>query len=347
MPHTSRKKKIAQNKRRQVIDEDGWTRVTTSHTLAPPALLANNQLGQDQQTLHFKWGIGDRFVTIESWLHSPHKTHPEVSLEKMQARYRILEAKWLASPSYAALRTALSKERVVQGQQRPLKNCVIFGSGSFSAANLGREDVSFYQLAAFKSAIDLIEQVQGHLPDAHAQEPYYTELDVEFLGTLGISTVSHPGGFELIDEHAFAYSPCAERWVELQLMHNRPALWLHARLQDRWPLNKDGTPSILQLNNWMLNGRVQDPQTPDWTALYGVDLEPGEGERRLQEEYITNNQLYEAFRQSHQSFALPDFDANNFPFQSCAIHWPLEDGESGDQGTTNPTLEGQAQSSQG
>lgn len=337
MPHTSRKKKIAQNKRRQVVEEDGWTRVTTPSALAAPAFPINNDLGQDQQKLHFEWSIDGSFVIINSWQPSPHKIHPGASLEKMLAKYRVLEAKWLESASYAALKTALSKDRVVQGQGL-VQKCVIFGSGSFSAAILGREDVSFYQLAAFKSTVDLIEQVQGHRPVSYAQEPYYTELDVELLATLGISTVSHPRGFELIDENAFAYSPCAERWVELQLMHNRPALWLHARLQDRWPLNKDGTPSMLQLNNWMLNGRVQDPQSPDWSALYGLDLEANDGERRLQEEYITNHQLYEAFKQSHQSFALPDLDANNFPFQSCALHWPVDDGESREKAVTSPEL---------
>ncbi|KEF61297.1 uncharacterized protein A1O9_02862 [Exophiala aquamarina CBS 119918] len=346
MPHTSRKKKTSQNKRRQVLDDDGWTRVTTAGGLTAPALLVKNELAQDQQMLHFKWGIGDRSVNIRSWLPGPHKIHPGICLDKMLARYRILEAKWLESTSYAALRMALSKDRVAQ-HQRVVKTCLIFGSGSFSAAIIGREDVSFYQLAAFKSAIDLIEQVQGHRPESYAQEPYYTELDVELLGTLGISTVSHPRGFELINDNAFAYSPCAERWVELQIMHSQPTLWLHAHLQDRWPLDKDGKPSIVQLSNWMLNGRVRDPQNPDWSSLYGSELDPGVGERRLQEEYVINHQLYEAFKQSHQSLPLPDLNANNFPFQSCALHWPVEDGENTEKAATSPRLEVQEQLGQG
>lgn len=346
MPHTSRKKKVAQNKRRQVVDEDGWTRVTTSGASSTPAFLANNDLARGQQNFHFKWGIDGRFVNIDSRLPVPQKIHSGVSLEKMQARYRNLEARWLESGSYAALQTALSKDRVAQGEGSVSK-CVIFGSGSFSAAILGREDVSFYQIAAFKSVIDLIEQVQGHRPGCYAQEPYYTELDVEFLAALGISVVEHPQGFDFVDNTSFAYSPCAERWVELQIMYNKPRLWLHAGLQDRWPLNEDGTPSMVQTPNWMLSGRVLDPENPDWNAIYGPDLEPGDGERQLQEEYIINHQLCEAFKQSHQSLLLPDLDANNYPFQSCAIHWPVDDDESLAKAVTKSRQEVPAPSIQG
>lgn len=327
MPHTSRKKKTAtNNKRKQFVDEDGWTRVTTSG--AGHALFPHHVLVEDAKKQHFRWGIDGKFVTIASRLSEPPPTHPGVSLEKMRARYRNVEAKWLESASYAALKKALDADRIGQGAKGLVSKCVIFGSGSFSATLLGREDVSFYQIAVFKSVVDLIDQVQGHRPISYAQEPYYTELDVEFLATLGISAVEHPQGFDYVDGASFAYSPCAERWVELQIMYKQPRLWLNARLQDRWPLSDDGTPPKGQPLNWMLNFRVPDVEAPDWSAVYGPELQPGDGEKRLQEEYIINHHLYESFKRAYQSLFLPDLDASNYPFNDCAIHWPVQGDES-------------------
>lgn len=328
MPHTSKKKKIAPNKRRHFVDEDGWTRVSTTSDarVAAAHSLPNVPMSEVTRSQTFSWGIDGKSVTINSRLHAPPRPNSGVSLEIMMARYRFLESKWLESASYAALKTMLSKDRVDQGKG-PVSKCVILGSGSFSATTLGREDVSFYQIAAFKSAVDLISQAQGVLPSSYAQEPYYTELDIEFLATLGITAVEHPRGFDLVDDACFAYSPCAERWVELQIMYSQPRLWLNVRLQDRWPLRDDGTAPKGQPIKWMLNFRVPDPETPDWNALYGTDLEPEDGEKRLQEEYLINHHLYESFKRSHQSLLLPDLDASNYPFNDCAIHWPMEDDE--------------------
>ncbi|KAK5046286.1 hypothetical protein LTR84_008429 [Exophiala bonariae] len=328
MPHTSKKKRATPNKRRHLIDEDGWTRVTTTSDARstapfPPKL----PMTEHSRIQNFKWGIDGKFVTIKSRLHAPPHPNQGVSVEKMIARYRSLESKWLESTSYAALKTTLSKEWVGQGIGAVSK-CVMFGSGSFSATALGREDVSFYQLAAFQSAVELIGQVQGHVPSSYAQEPFYVESDIEFLATLGITTVEHPQGFDLVDGTCFAYSPCAERWVELQIMYNQPRLWLNVRLQDRWPLRDDGTAPKGHSINWMLNFRVPDPENPDWHAVYDEDLGPGDGEKRLQEEYLINHHLYGSFRRSHQSLLLPDLDASNYPFSDCAIHWPVEDEES-------------------
>ncbi|RVX71409.1 hypothetical protein B0A52_04981 [Exophiala mesophila] len=336
MPHTSHKKK---NKKRHVtVDEDGWTKVITTTTSTGPRIPNISQplpTASASQQLAFSWNIDGKHVSFDMTLPAAVAAPSDMTVDHLDKRFRAVEARWLDSESWAGLDEVL-RQTTTKDQQTLLhiSRCILIGSGSCSTAPSGRQEVTFYQVAAFKAAVDLIRRLQKAPPVVYAQEPLYNDLDAQFLHTLGISVVQHPRGFDAVDDGAvFMFSPCPERFVELQIMQHRPTLWLHRPLlNDRWP-SLDSSPNL----DWMLHGRNNHStaiSNSDSTRVSAGQDHQGNHrsscESHLRAEYLVNRALFEHSRRRYKVWKLPSLPAHNLPFEGAALLRYDDNGESCD-----------------
>ena len=153
MPHTNKKKKRGDaQKRAEIVDDDGWTRVTTksqsqnvlsSHVVSggdydpsnPPSREPLEKVQRDLRPLEAPSGA---------------------SVESIKAGYEKLRKLWLASDSYQALQTALKTHLKAATK---VEQCMLFGSGSFCGMRqgwIGRHEIALLQTAVFVSAVDII-----------------------------------------------------------------------------------------------------------------------------------------------------------------------------------------------
>lgn len=278
MPHTShRKKKGPPNKRKEILDEDGWTRITkangsTKSTLnTTPHVQYNDERAADEQA----------FAAV-----NPMTPEAGTTLDSMRAHFSQIEARWRGTELCKALKRVVQEK--IQSLDIPISNCVLLGTGSFcgDAINwVGRHDVAYYQLAAFRTAVSTIQEVQPKqqqpVLSAYAQEPYYNDLDAGFLASLDITRVDHPKAFDLLDEASFAYSPFAEREVEFRILARKPQVWLHRPLGHLLGVKDDEDPNYKNAHKYN--------RTHKWMMLPNL------------------------------------LDIKGYPFHGSAIWWPKED----------------------
>ncbi|KAK5213910.1 hypothetical protein LTR47_009047 [Exophiala xenobiotica] len=368
MPHTSRSKKKNNNapiqKRKEVLDEDGWTRITSSshHPTASRRTTtatreSESAAGSDEPRIVFTWGIDgddedgqkDRLVTKTIYASPSRPMSPAqgTTLEKMEAQYKKIAAKFVETEYHAALRDVLARivgappqnaakspssggaasaDRTARTEK--IETCVLFGSGSLSGDSvhwIDRHETAYYQVAAFKKAVEIITSAQGgHRPVCYAQEPDYNSADIGLLEMLGIKVVTHPEGFDVLRQHGragakgkedgdesgsgsgsgklkvkaggkggnttFAYSPAAELEVEYQIMYHNPTIWLHRSLDH-------------------LAFRQSRPLTSG-------------NETFTKDEMEINVAMTDKFTQSRNYTKLPDVDhLKNFPFHGSVLWW--------------------------
>ena len=245
MPHTSHKKKQFRNKRQEIVDDDGWTRVSSSNAPAlpqiPPPPASDSPINGEERSLNLGGGTT---MTV-------HIDHPPkgLRLEDVVERYRKVERRWKASNSCKSMEQTLQTR--ILNSRNTISTCVLFGSGSFTGLRMGwidRSEVSMYQLAAFLSATALIGNILlsthehiftydipgsyiGRQPIIAAQEVVYNAMDADFLGELGVKNVEHPDGFAMLDKHSLAYCPGAEQDVLFTALRADPAIYLGHKLE--------------------------------------------------------------------------------------------------------------------
>lgn len=159
MPHTSHKKKPIRNKRTEIVDEDGWTRVASNHFPTKSPTPALSCLDPSDEVNSRK---GDSYIVkIDdgSWIDvGPIDQAPEhTALEDVSDKYRKIETKFKASESWISMQQTLQTR--ILGEQVRIDACVLFGSGTFTGLGSGwmnRSHVAMYQLAAFISVADAI-----------------------------------------------------------------------------------------------------------------------------------------------------------------------------------------------
>lgn len=283
MPHTSHKKKAIHKKRKEVVDDEGWTRVTSSTDLAL-GVTQRPAAGDSDTSLPRSAGAQTDANPSET-VARPMQPVRGTTVETMTAQYRKIETKWRESDMCRVLQDILRQS--IAGGRQEISHCVVFGSGSFCGDEIhwiDRHESAYYQIAAFKVVADTVEQIQGRRPPCYAQEPYYNDLDAAFLATLDVTRVGHPQGFELLDGNSFVYSPAAEPEVELQIIRHNPKIWLHRSLEP-----------MLQSNE-----RISVHHEDDIN---------------------TKHDLAESFRKTHESAQLPAMDLKNYPFHGSVLWW--------------------------
>lgn len=243
MPHTSHKKKAVRNKRQEIYDDDGWTRVTSNGPPRQPPPLPTPQTEQrTRKVLELSDGSTLDFGRVA-------EPSEHLKLESVIESFKTIERKWKMSESWESMAHTLQTQ--IFNPSFQIDTCVLFGSGSFTGLSQGwidRSHVSKYQLALFLSVVDLMgkplhatsrgmpfakylaEKHTGQRPMVAAQEPMYNSMDVEFLHALNIKVVEHPEGFTLLTNTSFAYCPGAEQYVTTETLKTDPHLFLGTKL---------------------------------------------------------------------------------------------------------------------
>ena len=150
MVHSSRNKQKASPQKREVVGEDGWTRIvsprrkTQTPARSPPRPPSTDPLNPKSKTI----------TTTYQRSELPADTKVEQVIEK----FKQLEKKWLQSDSWKLLKAAL-EDYTSNSTFDPIKTCIVFGTGTFSGLRQGwieRWDTALVQTAVFKSVADAL-----------------------------------------------------------------------------------------------------------------------------------------------------------------------------------------------
>jgi hypothetical protein len=157
MPHTSHKKKKSTNKRQLILDEDGWTKVTSSPSVLKSSGVTKNQPPYDDQPVDAPRVRYTQYDSRET------PVAPGATLSKVQQRFEHLNERWSRSQACHSLRhevEARVKHREELGQA--IDNCIVFGTGTMCGVFAGwteRHDVALIQIAVFKTVADTISRL--------------------------------------------------------------------------------------------------------------------------------------------------------------------------------------------
>ncbi|KAJ5495003.1 hypothetical protein N7539_000119 [Penicillium diatomitis] len=253
MPHTSRKKRPSTQtpqKRLQVVDDDGWTHVTSSNNVRRTLRGTQPQLQSHEQTL-----IED--IDGQEPTFTPAEAPGRLTLEGLQAQYREHRDRWKYSETWTRLQARLveriadasyqiedikmDSERTEQGNASQTRHlhvdkvvCVGLGSpsGFLRGGWVDRRSVSMYQLAALESVSSQISQSLSEAIPIYAQDPVFNTLDTALLSSLGITVISHPAAFSLITPQTLLFCPGAEKKHLEQLLTFNPSMVFGGPLED-------------------------------------------------------------------------------------------------------------------
>lgn len=190
MPHTNRKKKTAgspttktpliqHTKRTEIEDTEGWT-----HIVDKPR--TNSKKKPNTSLLHG----GDFEIDGVSYINR--------TLEELTTDYEYWRKQWEESAACAELKQVIS-----EGEgRRNVDNVVVLGLGSLQSSRREGRRASATQLAALQTMLPLLG---SNLPVV-LQDPQFTDLDKEFLASLGYTVVADPEAFDVVKEGSLVYA---------------------------------------------------------------------------------------------------------------------------------------------
>jgi SRR1 len=144
------------------------------------------------------------------------------SLQTVLLRYRTREKTWRQTKAYTELKkTFISR---IFKERFKITKCICFALSSPTTPD--ESDNAMYQLAAFKSVIDLLADRQRQPVEAFAQDPCFNTLDRGLLARLNITVVDHPAAFHHINPTTFVFCPYAEPFVIRGILDRSPAFYL-------------------------------------------------------------------------------------------------------------------------
>lgn len=190
MPHTSRRKRQPARNKRQVTElEDGWQRI--ERTIPGPEGYDNSR-------------IIDKVPGVD----------PELSIEKLKQEYERMRKRWLESTCRARVVDILKLRVPDEGLSVDTAVCIAMGSVT---RNWSLRIHSFWQLVFFLDVVEILESLQknGSKISLFAQEPRFTELDSEFLKSLGLTVLADPEAREHVGNSCFLYVPHLEWSTEV------------------------------------------------------------------------------------------------------------------------------------
>jgi SRR1 len=345
MPHTSHKKKKQHlpqclsplNKRGEVKSDDGWIHIARSgKTVSIKDLNLTSNTGMltsrppDDPTYDEDLDEGFTRMTF-------HYEQPELpegaSLEKALSQYHRCEIVWKQSNSWAELKKTFDSQ--ISSQDLAITDCICFGLSTPTGLIqpvADRRNVSMYQLAAFKSVIDILTEKQGERPQAFAQEPRFNTLDKHLLAHLDITVVDHPAAFHLLTPTTFAFCPCAEQFVVRGTLSRSPASYLGSGALETYRDPQTGhlrSPHIgtIFLESDDDNQFLIDPQDiTEKDANKQHDPQVFQTSRARQKEKadldaVRGAGILHRFKQGKQVFRLPDLDGPDHPFRDMHLFW--------------------------
>jgi hypothetical protein len=203
MPHTSQKKKSSGGGRRKapskavhtkrcvIEDEDGWSHVVGGRKLAGASTVAKLKTEKGDFEMH-----GCQYM--------------EKTLETLRKEYAGCKRVWEESEACEALKVELARigddgddGGGGTGGGRKIENVVSLGLGSFQTMSAAYNRASFTQLAALETIMSAL-----HIADVPVvqQDPAFTPLDKEFLGSMGQSVHDNPKGYDFIGPDTLVYA---------------------------------------------------------------------------------------------------------------------------------------------
>ncbi|KAF1988923.1 hypothetical protein K402DRAFT_419256 [Aulographum hederae CBS 113979] len=154
------------------------------------------------------------------------KIQPGLSLEGLKLEFARMETQYKESACARRVQGIVDTWRKSSGE---VANAVCLALGSFSAEGGGDRMRSLWQLVLFMFVVEELRQSRkGEEMEVFAQEPRFTDLDVEFLTALGVDVVQPPEAKNRIEETSFLYAPFLQWEVLLPgVLHDaRPTLFL-------------------------------------------------------------------------------------------------------------------------
>ena len=236
MPHTNRKKKssaanaqtksrptIVHVKRQEVQDDDGWTHIVNTPrkrgstiTNAAKALHAGDfeingvsyinrtleEMKADFEYWKKQWEQGEACAILKEKLEQREKVEePEEKLQEGETKEG--EAKKVEHEEELKVE-ATTEDNQKRTDRIKVDNVVVLGLGSLQSARREGRRASATQLAALQT----ITKTLGEANELKVilQEPQFTELDKEFLKSLGYEVVEDPAAFSQITESSLVYA---------------------------------------------------------------------------------------------------------------------------------------------
>jgi hypothetical protein len=177
-----KKRNVVHTKRKEVVDEEGWT-----HVVDAPR--RTNIPDTSQQVLHGGDFVRDGVSYITR------------TLEELKTEFEYWKKQWEASSACEELKQVLAGEG--KGRQRTIGDVVFLGMGSLQNSRREGRRASATQLAALQTIIGAFGK--DTMPVV-LQGPQFTELDKEFLCSLGYIVVEDPEAFKSIKEDSLVYA---------------------------------------------------------------------------------------------------------------------------------------------
>lgn len=153
MPHTSHRKKHGNDRKRtEVLDDEGWTRITTKR-LSKMTPQSHNVTAREYSPSRDP--VEEPYVDLVT-LPAKCEVPFTASVADISQRYEKVKSLWLLSDSFTALQAALLRQLETASK---IPTCALFGAGSYCGLRQGwieRHEVALVQTAVFTSAVDLI-----------------------------------------------------------------------------------------------------------------------------------------------------------------------------------------------
>lgn len=201
-------------KRQEVETDDGWTVIT--HGVSKMGLDNNSNNSGSGSKKKSKSGL-----QVSGQM--PSSTVQGLTAEKMQLEFEKLREKWEDS-DVAKQVAELLREKEMKGV---VKEAVCIGIGSLSR-DWDHRWRSMWQLVLFHYVIQELD-----VKTAYAQDPAFTDLDINFLARLNITTLDS-GMEEHITTESFVYSPFVDWFILLPmfLKEKDPMLYVGNEILD-------------------------------------------------------------------------------------------------------------------
>lgn len=240
---------------------------------------------------------------------------------------------WRASTCYSQLQQILTRLQPEQGWQ--INKAVILASGSLSRDNLECRRRSMWQLVVF---VDLIRQLADDSEtaiEAFAQEPAFTDLDREFLQSMGIaelpvqsSSSSETGsadaaGLGPAKEHCGPQSLVFEPFMDMDLSALRDladaqvALYLGSTMPGRIERSR------LTATATSPHDASRAPRNPTYTAATAVD----KAQRERLATIAAENELARHFQAQYRMYRFPAFDCDPNVLEGIGIFAKTDEEE--------------------
>lgn len=225
----SRKKKpsapkaILHTKRKQVEGNDGWIHIVDKPRPNKTSATAHTQLLQG----------GDFEVNGLSYVNR--------TLTEMKDEFEHFKRSWEDRPACNVLK---EKAKDIE-RARKIENVVVLGLGSLQSARREGRRASSTQLAALQTIAGTMEM--GSDVTFVFQDPQFTEVDKQFLASLGYKVADDPQAFKEIGEGSLVYAiHCYGPVYRSVSERSRPAVLIGTDVENFLRFDSQVSPYCLQ-----------------------------------------------------------------------------------------------------